>query len=41
MDVPKEFYDLVRQKLLDAGYGHAVNDQDGELDMYGIALTKD
>jgi hypothetical protein len=40
MDVPPELYDLVRQKLLDAGYGHAVDDKEGELDMHGIALVK-
>jgi hypothetical protein len=40
MDVPPEFYDLVHQKLLDAGYDHAVNDKEGELDMHGIALVK-
>jgi hypothetical protein len=41
MDVPAELYDLVRQKLLDAGYDHAVDDQAGELDMHGIALAKE
>jgi hypothetical protein len=41
MDVPAEFYDMVRQRLLDAGHDHSVNDADGELDMHGIALTKE
>jgi len=40
MEVPSELYDLVRQKLLDAGYAHAVDDRDGELDMQGIALVR-
>jgi hypothetical protein len=41
MAVPSEVYELVRQKLLDAGYEHAVDDKEGELDMHGIALTKE
>lgn len=41
MDVPAALYDLVRQKLLDAGYGHAVDDREGELDMHGVALTRE
>ncbi len=39
MDVPPEVYALVRQKLLDAGYEHAVDDEQHQLDMRGIALT--
>lgn len=39
MDVPAELRALVRQKLLDAGYDHAVDDKAGELDMHGIALV--
>jgi hypothetical protein len=40
MDVPKVFYDLVREKLLAAGYDHAVDDKEGELDMHGLALVR-
>ena len=40
MAVPPEVYELVRRNLLDAGYEHAVDDKQGELDMHGIALTK-
>lgn len=40
MDVPVEFYNYVRKRLLDAGYDHAVNDEQHELDMHGIALVK-
>lgn len=39
MEVPPELYYLVRQKLLAAGYDHAVNDEARELDMHGLALT--
>ncbi len=39
MDVPPEVYALVRQKLLDAGYEHAVDDEQHQLDMHGIVLT--
>lgn len=41
VDVPPEFYALVRQKLLDAGYDHAVDDKEGTLDMHGLALVKE
>jgi hypothetical protein len=42
-DVPPEFYDYVRRKLVEAGYEHAIHhDGGGEgaetLDMHGIAL---
>ncbi len=39
MEVPRELYDIVRQKLLDASYANAVDDEEHELDMHGIALT--
>jgi hypothetical protein len=41
MDVPKAVYDIIREKLLAAGYEHAVDDREGELDMHGIALTRE
>lgn len=43
MDVPEEFFELVKKKLEDAGYDHAIHvDRDGQikLDMQGIALIK-
>jgi hypothetical protein len=39
MEVPPELYYLVRKKLTDAGYSHAINDKDCELYMQGIALV--
>lgn len=38
MQVSKATYDEIKQKLEEAGYGHAIHD-DGNLDMHGIALT--
>jgi len=40
MQISSEAYDEIRQKLIDVGYQHAINDE-GELDMHGIALTTD
>lgn len=37
--VPSELYDLVRTKLVDAGYEEQVNDDDKTIDMHGLALT--
>lgn len=39
LDVPYEMYNLVREKLIAAGYDHAVDDTEKTLDMHGIALT--
>lgn len=39
MEVPKEFYDLVRLKLLAAGYHHAVDDKENCLDMIYIYIA--
>lgn len=39
IEVPPECYYLVRSKLLAAGYDHAVDDKNRELDMHGLALT--
>jgi hypothetical protein len=41
MEVPPEFYDMVRQKLKDAGYDHAIDDKEGILDMTHIALVRE
>jgi hypothetical protein len=38
LDVSKAAYDEIKQKLLNAGYDHAINDA-GEIDMHGIALV--
>lgn len=37
--VPKMFYNFVRKKLLAAGYTHAVDDKENQIDMTGIALV--
>lgn len=39
MELPEAMYDFIKQQMLDANYGHAINAA-GELDMYGIALVK-
>lgn len=39
LEVPAEFYALVRDRLLAAGYTHAIDDDERTLDMRGIALT--
>lgn len=41
MPVPLELFSVVRQKLIDAGYQHAVDDADGVLDMTHIGLVRD
>ena len=33
-------YEEIKKKLLESGYQHAIND-DGEIDMHGIALVKE
>jgi histidinol phosphatase-like PHP family hydrolase len=38
MDVSKAVFDEVKQKLLDAGYDHAILNNGKTLDMNGIAL---
>jgi len=38
MQVSKATYDEIKQKLEEAGYGHAIQ-EDGALDMHGIGLT--
>jgi len=40
LEVSSSAYDEIKRKLLDAGYGHAIN-AEGEIDMHGIALVKD
>lgn len=42
LEVPDDFYELVRKRLVEAGYDHAlVNENDAEcLDMHGIALRR-
>lgn len=37
LEVSPSSYEEIKAKLLDAGYGHAINDL-GEIDMHGIAL---
>jgi len=37
MSVPRAMFDLVRGKLQEAGYDHAIDDD--SLDMHGIALV--
>ena len=37
LDVPPEFHAYVKQRLLEAGYGHAVTGD--TIDMHGIALV--
>lgn len=37
--VPREFWELVWSKLNDAGYDHAIDNDDGIIDMNGIALV--
>jgi hypothetical protein len=39
MEVPKEVWKLIRIKLRDAGYDHAIDNDEGTLDMHGIALV--
>lgn len=39
MPLPKEMYDYIRAELLRHGYGHAVDDETGQIDMHGIALV--
>lgn len=39
MEVPADLYTIVREKLIAAGYEHAIDDQTGALDMAGIALV--
>lgn len=39
LEVSAAAYDEIAAKLCEAGYSHAVND-DGEIDMRGLALTK-
>ena len=39
IQVPPQFYNLVRKVMKDAGYEHAILDDEGMLDMTGIALT--
>lgn len=38
-DIPAEWYDSIKARLIDAGYGHTMN-QAGDIDMSGIALTR-
>lgn len=40
MDVSQTVYDEIKDKLIAAGYRHAIGD-DGELDMDGITLMAD
>ena len=40
LKVSKETYDEIRQKLSEAKYDHAF-DEEGIIDMHGIALEKD
>ena len=40
LEVSNAAYQEVKRKLIDAGYGSAVN-SDGEIDMHGIALVVD
>ncbi len=37
LEVPQELFDLVKGRMIDAGYEHAINGD--EIDMHGIALT--
>lgn len=37
MEVPREVFEVVKAKLEDAGYQHAIHDGD-TLDMHGVAL---
>lgn len=44
MEVPKEFYDGVKAKMIEAGYNAQVHEMppgegDGYIDMHGIALV--
>jgi hypothetical protein len=38
MEVPADLFEIVRGKLLAAGYDHAVDDRDGTLDLHGISF---
>ena len=43
LEVPKEFFDFVKEKMEEVGYGQAII-QDGDqvhIDMHGIALVVD
>lgn len=40
MELPPEVHALIEKRLREAGYAHAINSE-GELDMRGIALTKE
>jgi len=40
MEVSKETYKEIYDKLMAADYVHAINDK-GEMDMHGIALVKE
>lgn len=41
MEVPKEVYDLIKEKLLAAGYEHAIDADSGMLDMTHIGLMRE
>ena len=36
-----EVYDRIRADLFEAGYDHAIDDQQGHIDMHGIGLAKE
>lgn len=42
MEVSPETYREIKQKLLDAGYSHAIHDDEerSPLDMHGVALVE-
>jgi len=39
LNVPSEFFEYVKKRLIEAGYGHAILDDGDTLDMHGIALV--
>lgn len=41
LPVPREVWELIWSKLNDAGYDHAIDNDEGVIDMHGLALVVD
>lgn len=39
LPVPREVWELIWSKLNDAGYDHAIDNDEGVIDMHGLALV--